>query len=77
MFQTHNRAIRPAFGAVWLYIFYITFYVVFMPGLLIWAINTLFSLNIELTIKTWFAVLVIILLVPAKPKFELSFRTKD
>lgn len=35
------------------------FIVIFMPLLVIWALNTLFSLTIVYTLSTWFAVFVI------------------
>jgi hypothetical protein len=33
--------------------------VIFGPFLIIWAVNTLFSLTIPFTLKTWFAVLIL------------------
>jgi len=40
--------------------------IIFMPFLVIWALNTLFGLTIGYTLKTWFATFVLCMVVNSK-----------
>lgn len=51
---------RAFFAAMLLFILLV---IIFVPLVLIWALNALFGLNIQYTLTTWFAAVIIILIL--------------
>lgn len=59
--MVNSKGWMRAFFAVMLFV--VLLVLVIVPLVLIWALNALFGLNIQYTLTTWFAALIIILIL--------------